>query len=415
MLFIQEPDVKADLDNLMAARGFDALVVLGPAAENHALHYLANGAKISDGILLKKRGEAPLLVCSPMERDEAAKSGLPLATHNDFDLHKLIQEKGSYFEAEVHMLAALFERQGVAGTVSFYGLGDPGQSYMMLSRLAEICPTLRVVGETETTVFDEAYTTKDPAELAAIKSVAARTNTVMAEAVDFLKSHKAQEGRLVKADGSPLTIAEVKRFVRGRLLDYDLEDSEMIFAIGRDAGVPHSRGEADDPLALGRSIIFDLFPRELGGGYYHDMTRTFCLGYAPPEVKEVYDQVMFAFHAVMEALAVGEKAASYQTLVNDTFEAQGHPTTRSHPGTVEGYVHSLGHGLGLQIHSRPRFSPVSEDVVEPGQVFTVEPGLYYPERGYGVRIEDTVYVDEAGAIHSLTPFPKDLVIPVEGR
>jgi Xaa-Pro aminopeptidase len=407
--------VKSDLDNLMGARGFDALVVLGPAPENHALHYLANGAKISDGILLKKRGEAPLLICSPMERDEAAKSGLSVATHNEFDLYKLIQEKGSYFEGEVHMLAALFDRCGVSGTVSFYGLGDPGQSYMLLSRLAELCPTLRIVGETETTVFDEAYATKDAAELAAIESVAGRTNAVMAETVDFLKGHRAEGGRLVKTGGDPLTIGEVKRYVRGRLLDCDLEDSEMIFAIGHDAGVPHSRGEAGDPLELGRTIIFDLFPRELGGGYYHDMTRTFCLGCAPPEVKEAYDQVMFAFHAVMEALAVGEQAASYQTLVNDIFESQGHPTLRSHPGTVEGYVHSLGHGLGLQIHSRPRFSPVSEDVVQPGQVFTVEPGLYYPERGYGVRIEDTVYVDQAGAIHSLTPFPKDLVIPVEGR
>jgi Xaa-Pro aminopeptidase len=407
--------VKSDLDNLMGARGLDALVVLGPAAENHALHYLANGAKISDGILLKKRGEAPLLVCSPIERDEAAKSGLSVATHTDFDFHRLIQEKGGYFEAEVHLLAAIFDRYGVAGTVSFYGRGDPGQSYMLLRRLAELCPALQIVGETETTIFDEAYATKDSAELAAIESVARRTNTVMAEAVDFLKSHRAAGGWLVKADGDPLTIGEVKRYVRGRLLDYDLEDSEMIFAIGRDAGVPHSRGEADDLLELGRTIIFDLFPCELGGGYYHDMTRTFCLGYAPPEVREVYGQVMFAFHAVMEKLAVGEKAASYQTLVNDIFESQGHPTLRSHPGTVEGYVHSLGHGLGLQIHSRPRFSPVSEDVVQPGQVFTVEPGLYYPARGCGVRIEDTVYVDQAGAIHSLTPFPKDLVIPVEGQ
>jgi Xaa-Pro aminopeptidase len=57
-------------------------------------------------------------------------------------------------------------------------------------------------------------------------------------------------------------------------------------------------------------------------------------------------------------------------------------------------------------------SPVSTETVQPGQVFTVEPGLYYPSKGYGVRIEDTVYADQDGTFHSLTPFPKDLVIPV---
>ncbi len=104
--------------------------------------------------------------------------------------------------------------------------------------------------------------------------------------------------------------------------------------------------------------------------------------------------------------------SKYQELTCDIFEEQGHKTLRSHPGTQEGYVHSLGHGLGLQIHSRPRLSAVSTDTIQPGQVLTVEPGLYYPERGFGVRVEDTVVVEADGAIRSLTPFPKDLVIPV---
>ena len=82
------------------------------------------------------------------------------------------------------------------------------------------------------------------------------------------------------------------------------------------------------------------------------------------------------------------------------------------PSTQEGYVHSLGHGVGLEIHSRPRFSSVSEETIQAGHVFTIEPGLYYPDRGFGIRIEDTYYVDSDGSIHSLTPFPKDLVIPV---
>jgi Xaa-Pro aminopeptidase len=197
------------------------------------------------------------------------------------------------------------------------------------------------------------------------------------------------------------------------LMEHGLEEgSGMIFAIGRDAGIPHSRGEDSDILELGKPIVFDLFPRAQGGGYFHDMTRTFCLGFAPPEVKHAYEQVMFTFNQVMQELAVGEKAGRYQDLTCDLFEEMGHPTIRSNPSTVEGYVHSLGHGLGLEIHASPRFRSYLPDTIECGQVFTVEPGLYYPERGFGIRIEDTIYVDDSGAFHSLTSFPKDLVIPI---
>lgn len=406
--------MKSDLDRLMQERGFDALVIMGLAEGNHTLKYMNNHAKVTEAVVLKKRGEQPVLICGPMERDEAAKSGLPVATYADFDLYKLSQELGSSFEAYLRMMASIFKHYQVTGTVAFNGLGDPGRSYMMLSRLAEMLPALTITGETETNIFDEAYATKDTQELDAIRTVAGHTNTVMGEVVDFIKGHQVQGDTLVKSDGKPLTVGDVKRFLRGRLLVYGLEDGdETIFAIGHDAGVPHSRGEAGDPLRLGQSIIFDLFPRALGGGYFHDMTRTFCLGHAPEEVKQAYDQVMHIFNDVMEALAVGEPCKRYQDMTCDFFEAQGHKTLRSNPSTTEGYVHGLGHGLGLEIHSRPRLSAVSNETIEPGQVFTVEPGLYYPERGFGVRIEDTVYVDEKGEIHSLTPYPKDLVIEMK--
>ncbi len=406
--------MRSDLDKLMKSRGFDAIVVMGEAEENHPLYYITQGAKVTHGIVLKMLGSEPILICYPMERDEAAKSGLKVMTTTEFDLPALLKETGNAFEAQLQMMARIFDHFGVKGMVSFYGLGDIGQSFVMLSRLSERLPDVKITGEAEATIFDEAYETKDADEMARIRSVAERTNAVMAKVVDFIRGHAAKDKQLVKADGEPLTVGGVKRFVRGRLLEHGLEESgDMIFAIGRDAGVPHSRGEDGDPLELGKSIIFDLFPREIGGGYFHDMTRTFCIGYAPPEVEQAYKQVMQAFNAVMDRLEVGEKASSYQELTCDVFEEYGHKTIRSAPGTEEGYVHSLGHGLGLEIHAGFRFSSISEDVIRPGQIFSVEPGLYYPERGYGVRIEDTVYVDEQGKIHSLSPFSKELVIPID--
>ena len=97
------------------------------------------------------------------------------------------------------------------------------------------------------------------------------------------------------------------------------------------------------------------------------------------------------------------------------FEAQGHPTIRSHAGTQEGYVHSLGHGLGLDVHEQPWFSTFADtnDRLEPGSVFTIEPGLYYPDRGMGVRLENTYYVTKDGSIEILANYPMDLVLPVK--
>ncbi len=254
--------------------------------------------------------------------------------------------------------------------------------------------------------------TKDADEIARIKSVAARTSQVWRATWDFISSHSAEGDTVVTGDGSALTIGDVKRFVRRELLDRDLEDDAMIFAQGSDGGHPHSRGENDQVLKLGQAIVFDLFPRELGGGYYHDSTRTWSIGYATPEVQEIYQQVMDAFDIAVDNFRPNIPARALQEAVQDYFESKGHPTTRSEPSTDVGYVHSLGHGVGLNIHERPSLSHLSKDTLPPGSVISIEPGLYYPERGFGVRIEDLCYVSASGELVSLTDFHKELVLPL---
>ncbi|MCL4255360.1 MAG: M24 family metallopeptidase, partial [Anaerolineae bacterium] len=105
-----------------------------------------------------------------------------------------------------------------------------------------------------------------------------------------------------------------------------------------------------------------------------------------------------------------------QETVQDYFEGLGHPTLRNNPNTQNGYTHSLGHGMGLNIHERPRISHTSkEDVFMVGNVVTIEPGLYYPEKDMGIRVEDSFYVTETGELLSLTSFRKDLVLPINGK
>jgi Xaa-Pro aminopeptidase len=178
--------------------------------------------------------------------------------------------------------------------------------------------------------------------------------------------------------------------------------------------VPHSSGNPADVLRLGRTIVFDIFPCEAGGGYYYDFTRTWSLGYATDEVQSVYEHVLSVFQQVNSELVMGAPYGIYQRRVCELFEGFGHPTIMSNPETEAGYVHGLGHGLGLRIHERPfsRIENPPEERLDPGTVMTLEPGLYYPERGLGVRLENTLWVRPDGVIETLVEYPLDLVLPV---
>lgn len=413
--------MKDHLDSLMAQHGYDALLVTGGSNHNPPMYYLANGVSLGEHtVLVKKRGQAPILFVSGMERDEAAKSGLrvvDLARYKTPELLKAAQ--GNYLVATAQKLAlVLKDADIVKGNLAVYGFEDQGSAYALLTALQELNPALHVKGEYQDTILSAAMYSKDPAEIKRIKAVGKKTLNVVANTADFLASHRAKNGYLVQKDGSRLTVGDVKRQIRYFLLEQNIVDAEAgtIFAIGRDAAVPHSRGTEKDPIALGKTIVYDIFPAEAGGGYFYDFTRTWCMGYAPDDVAAAYEDVRGAYKTVMKALKPNELCRVYQKLTCDYFEARGHPTIQSNYETTDGYVHSLAHGVGLQIHERPRFSDVegNTDRLEPGVVFTVEPGLYYPDRGYGIRLEDAVWLNPATLkFEVLAKYPMELVLPVK--
>jgi Xaa-Pro aminopeptidase len=210
-------------------------------------------------------------------------------------------------------------------------------------------------------------------------------------------------------------VGAVKQFIRIQNFEKGLENADgMIFAPEREGATGHGEGEETHILKAGECVVFDFYPRSVNSKYFHDMTRTWSLGYARPEVQAAYDDVMNAFNLCVDSCKVGDNGSRYQNLVNDYFEGRGHKTMRSHPGTSEGYIHSLGHGLGLNIHELPAFRnhPYGPPLRE-GTAFTIEPGLYYPERNFGVRVEDTVYLDHNGVLQTLTDFKYDLVLPLK--
>src|SRR5581483_8276053 len=109
------------------------------------------------------------------------------------------------------------------------------------------------------------------------------------------------------------------------------------------------------------------------------------------------------FQLASDEMHAGMPAQAYQSLVCDFFEGRGYTTTRWNPETLKGYVHRLGHGVGLDVQEKPFFglTPTNPANVEVGDVVTIEPGLYFPDREIGVRIEDTLVVREDGRVESL--------------
>src|SRR5690242_9577485 len=372
--------MKSDLDRLMADAGLDAIVVIGDAAPNAYRDYLTNRSK-ANGSVIKKRGEDGVFILnSGMERGEAASSGLRLYTLHDFGQTELMRKYDGQRDLVARDLFCNILRQlEVVGRAAFFGVADVNRTLLQLSMLDDCLPDLQVVaGGDAARLFALAYMTKDEYEISELKKAGQLSSQVVRQTWDFVARHRADGERVVDSNGEPLTIGKIKAFIRLRELELGLENPEgVIFAQGRDSGIPHSEGNDEEGLVLGQSIVFDYFPKMMKSGYFHDMTRTWCIGFAPPKVQAAYDDVMHAFQQVHDACKVGEKSSIYQDMVCDYFESKGHPTPRSRPGTIEGYVHSLGHGLGLNIHEAPLLGQYSTDeMLQQGNVFTIEPGLY---------------------------------------
>jgi Xaa-Pro aminopeptidase len=401
--------MKSDLDALMQARNLDAIMVLGNAEHNPPMYYFTGGGHVSKAVLFKKPGETAVLYCNAMEREEAEKSGLNVIPLRNGALEDLAKRPKEIFG----------ERGITSGRVGVFGHTDVSMALNIFGRIKAELPELELVGEDQdSSIFMYAMESKDEKEAARVRRMGKVTTEVVGLVADYLTSCEVRDDEvLLKEDGSPVTIADVKSKIGLWLTERGAVDVEgCIFAIGRDAGLPHSTGNPQDLLRLGQTIVFDIFPGEVGGGYFYDFTRTWSLGYATTEGQKLYDEVKDVYDNVIENIDMNAPFKAYQKMVCDEFNKNGHQTPMHSEGVLtEGYVHSLGHGLGLNVHERPwsRHTSTDDNRLKPGTVFTIEPGLYYPERGMGVRIEDSYWMHPDGSVERLAEYPYDFVLPMK--
>ena len=407
--------MKRDIDLLLRERGLAAAVVLKGEFPNPTFRYVAGppAAHMTTGIIVCRAGATPFLLHGGMERDAAVETGFERAEYGDFAYSKILAEESSSLRAYARLIERVLDRAGVTeGPVLIGGIMDVGRGYHVLNRLRELMPGITLAEDTDPGLFLKARLTKDADEVEAVRAVGRVCERAFARVRQVIAGGRLQGAKLKDAQGW-VTIGRLRAEVRRVFFEAGLEEPHgNIIAMGRDAGVPHNSGNDADVLEEGKPIVIDLFPVQSGGGYYFDVTRTICVGKAPSELRDLHALVREAVDRTMETIHEGSPGRTYQEQVCDLFEARGHKTIRQDERLEEGYVHGLGHGIGLEIHERPNLSgnAANRDRIEAGSLFTVEPGLYYPSRGLGIRIEDVAWVKPDGSVENLTNIPYELEV-----
>ncbi|MBE0512870.1 M24 family metallopeptidase, partial [Candidatus Bathyarchaeota archaeon] len=190
----------------------------------------------------------------------------------------------------------------------------------------------------------------------------------------------------------PLTVGKVKSFLGHQFLDHGfVMEEDIIVACGPKGSDPHYFGDPQDVLKANQPIILDICPRSIQKRYWTDMTRTIVKGKASDKVRKMFNAVLEARNASIDAIQAGALGSNVYNVCCDVLEKAGYETTRGGKQITRGLTHSLGHGVGLDIHEAPRMSELYKFPLKEHNIVTVEPGLYDPDVG-GLRIEDIVKV-----------------------
>lgn len=414
------PDPSESLERLtriLAERDCRALLVAAASGTDPDLAPFVGPVHLGRSFLVLRAGDPPdagrLGYLTAMERDEAAASGLSLIHPADLDIETLGREnpEPALFWGAV-LRGALARAEVPAGRIALAGHLGAGRAVGFAPVLAEAGWPL-IDGHEVVRLLRKR---KRDHELTAIREAAAGTVAAFRRVAGMLAATVPARlgepgsggGTALRLDGAPLTVGRLREEVYRVLSDHRLTQPEgNLLAPAEEGAVPHSTGTNERVLRAGESLVVDLFPR---GRLFADCTRTFCVGEPPAPLAKAHGLVREALDRARAAAKPGATGWSLQEATCELFEEHGYATPVSEPGTDEGYVHNLGHGVGYELHEYPSFrrEPGAEGVLEAGDVVTIEPGLYSPRERYGVRLEDLVVLDEGGIAEDLTPLPYDL-------
>ncbi|MCS7133664.1 MAG: Xaa-Pro peptidase family protein [Candidatus Caldarchaeum sp.] len=383
----------SDIDQLMDRMGYDALVVYGEStASCPELAYFVRTAIPRGGIYVKKKGAEPLLVVSNLDLG-CAKKGIvsTVKSYGDYGLRAL-QKRYGPGRAFAELLTAILRSEGVSGSIALAGRMDVVQSVFVVDFLRR--RGFRVAGSAKPTIVDLCRRTKDEWEIDRIRDAGKKTVVVVQKFEKVLEESKTVNGKVV-FDGSVLSTNGLKKMVRVWCAEEGLSLVEgFILAVGPESADPHYVEDKDTVISEGEPILFDIYPAE-ATGYRYDFTRTYCVGRPRPLLRKMYQDVLDAQQTAFDAIKENIPCEVPFTRVCQFLRSKRWPTPLDREVKDRGFIHGLGHGIGLSIGEEPYLTRFNRSKLVLGDVVTVEPGLYQPGFG-GVRLEDVVTVTASG-------------------
>lgn len=331
-------------------------------------------------------GGRPVLIVPQMEAERAERESFcEVLTRAEAGYHDIVRA-----EHDPYRITAAMIHRMADGTLLLPPSFPAG--------LARILEESQLVHIDYSRVISEKRAVKTRAEIDEIARVQQAAEEAMERAITLIRKASVQDG-LLYHDDQPVTSDLIRYEMHAALLSRGCMARDTIVACGEETTMPHRTGSGQ--LKAHEPIVIDIFPKSEQSGYHADMTRTVSRGEPSTRVQDLYDAVRQAVRIGEEGLKAGVTGSDLYTRVKDFFTDQGFRTD------TEGFTHSLGHGVGLEVHEMPSLSPMGGPL-ESGHVVTIEPGLYYRGIG-GVRVENLLEVTGTGS-HRLTRFSEDMIL-----
>ncbi|MEP6821575.1 MAG: Xaa-Pro peptidase family protein [Chthoniobacterales bacterium] len=330
-------------------------------------------------IFLEQNGKRTI-VLSDLEIDRGKKQAQAdeILSYSQFE--REVQGKAKKAPSYAKVLSHFLRKRGVRSALvpANFALG-----------FAEELAAHKIRLQTSKDLFWPEREAKTDDELRLMRRALSITEKGLARAMEVLAACKSRRGKRLDWFGRVLTSEILRAEIDSAILRAGGLPANTIVAGGDQACDPHERGSG--PLFADSLIILDVFPRDAASGYYGDLTRTVVRGRASEDQRRLWETVREGQALALKKMKPGVDGLELHNEVKQLFADRGFPT-EVRDGRQVGFFHGTGHGLGLEIHEFPRFQ---KTVFKPGQVLTVEPGLYYPGLG-GVRLEDVAVVTSSG-------------------
>lgn len=372
------------LSDAVKTSGADAYVIYA-SSRDADMRYMTHFTTSDPFVFFKRPGKRGTIIVSQMETGRASREATAaVMTRTQAGLPDILKTEKDPYRATAKM---------IAGQVGKKILVPPDFPLALANSLSEYCTILVDKG-----TIRSMRAKKSTHEILLMKNVQKATEKAMGLAVSIIKKASVKKG-ILYVDKKPLTAEYIKFSMHSLLLKYDCSAVDTIVSCGEETSIPHITGTG--PLKSDEPIVIDLFPVEERSGYYADMTRTIVKGEPSPDISEMYAALKEAQKLGISRVKTGVSGADIHQAVVDFFKDTGYESNS------QGFIHNLGHGVGLQVHELPTVGPAGK-ALESGNVITIEPGLYYKGIG-GVRLEDIGVVTKKG-FENFTVFPEELIV-----